>query len=418
MNLLSELIPLWATKLIPARILRKKIKKSVSDTGQAAKTTRTIFVDISTIHNCDSKTGIQRVVRAILLKLIENPPNGFEISPVFATKKDNYKRIQIECNGTYFGSHNQHNKYFDIETKNGDIFLALDLCANIIPSHEREIINWKRNGVEIYFLIYDILPLSNPEWFTKSSHNNFKRWISIIAKYSDGVICISETVKQNIEKYLKQKYSLSDSEINSKVIPLGSDISKSDPTNGEPTNADSINKLINENNYILVVGTVEPRKGHSDILKAFNILWSDADDTPLLVIAGKAGWKTENLQHEIRQHKFINKKLIWVDDASDEFLTKLYKNCKGVLVGSFAEGYGLPLVEANYYGAPILARNLPVFRELCLTNITYYESSTPLALSKAISNWLKKENSDCKNKIATTWEASKSQLLRSMGIFD
>jgi hypothetical protein len=99
-------------------------------------------------------------------------------------------------------------------------------------------------------------------------------------------------------------------------------------------------------------------------------------------------------------------------------LAKLYKNCRGVLIGSFAEGYGLPLVEANYYGASILARNLPVFKELSLSNITYYESSTPSALSEAISTWIKKDNSGCKHSKVTTWEISKNQLLESMNIFD
>ena len=418
MNLLSKFIPLWIIKLFPVNIVRKQINKISPNTEQIKQATKTIFVDISTIHNCDSKTGIQRVVRAILLKLIDNPPNGFKISPVYATKKTNYKAISVHTNSDYFGGYKPDNDYCEMITDHGDIFLALDLCANIIPFHEREIIKWKTNGVKIYFLVYDILPLSNPEWFTKKSHNNFKCWTRTIARYSDGVICISETVRQNVEQYFKHKYYLSALEINTTVIPLGSDLSNSHPSTGEPTNVDLINRLLENKEYILVVGTVEPRKGHSEILKAFDILWTGNYEIPLLVIVGKAGWKTENLQKTIRQHKFINKKLMWIDDASDAFLAKLYKNCQGVLIGSFAEGYGLPLVEANYYGVSILARNLPVFKELSLTNITFYESSTPFALSEAISTWIKKDNSGCKRSKVTTWEISKSQLLKSMNIFD
>ncbi len=75
---------------------------------------------------------------------------------------------------------------------------------------------------------------------------------------------------------------------------------------------------------ILMVGTLEPRKGHADAVSAFEKLW-DEGSTLQLIICGKEGWVLDDLSTRIRQHPEFGKRLFWFEGASDHTLRKLYQ---------------------------------------------------------------------------------------------
>lgn len=135
-----------------------------------------------------------------------------------------------------------------------------------------------------------------------------------------------------------------------------------------------------------MVGTVEPRKGHADALSAFEILWNRGSKLRL-VICGKKGWMQDALLSRIQKHPLFGEKLFWFEGASDYTLDILYRNCTGVLVASEGEGFGLPLVEAGSIGKPILARDIPVFREVAGDNATYFSGDVN-ELSSSITRWV------------------------------
>lgn len=128
-----------------------------------------------------------------------------------------------------------------------------------------------------------------------------------------------------------------------------------------------------------MVGTIEPRKGYADALSAFDQLWSNNSDI-VLVIVGKPGWKTEQLQQRMQNHQEYGKRLYWFKAASDEFLLKLYQSSTGILVASEAEGFGLPLIEALYHGKPVLARDIEVFHEVVADGVVYFKNNLAEAL--------------------------------------
>jgi glycosyltransferase involved in cell wall biosynthesis len=123
-----------------------------------------------------------------------------------------------------------------------------------------------------------------------------------------------------------------------------------------------------------MVGTLEPRKGHQQMLGIFEQLWNQDEDIQL-VIVGRHGWLMEEFLEKLKNHGELSKRLYWLPGASDEFLAKIYDACTCLLAGSIDEGYGLPLVEAIQRDKSVLARDIEVFREIGGLNVSYFKDN-------------------------------------------
>jgi glycosyltransferase involved in cell wall biosynthesis len=140
--------------------------------------------------------------------------------------------------------------------------------------------------------------------------------------------------------------------------------------------------------FSLMVGTLEPRKGHADVLAAFDELWRQGMDHRL-VLVGRMGWQTEALRDTIRNHPEHGDKLQWFDDVGDLELEQIYQACEGVIIASHAEGFGLPLIEALGHLKPVLARDLPIFRIHEERGARYFPAAGNAALIGAcIGDWV------------------------------
>ena len=137
-----------------------------------------------------------------------------------------------------------------------------------------------------------------------------------------------------------------------------------------------------------MVGTIEPRKGHREVLDAFELLWERNVEVNL-VIVGKEGWMVGELTNRIRGHHKKNVNLYWFNGISDAYLEKIYAASTCLIAASHGEGFGLPLIEAAQHGIPILARDIPVFREVAGKNATYFKAEKAEEMSEAIISWLK-----------------------------
>jgi glycosyltransferase involved in cell wall biosynthesis len=202
------------------------------------------------------------------------------------------------------------------------------------------------------------------------------------------------------------------------VITLGADIEASFPSEGLPEDVEKVFLEIARRPTILMVGTIEPRKGYLQTLRAFERLWQQ-DCNVNLVIIGRRGWKTDSLQQKIRSHSQKNIRLWWFENGSDELLKRLYNVASGVIVSSEAEGFGLPLVESILHGLPVLARDIDVFREVAGDAVTYFDSDDAYSLSLSIKNWLIGINSGeirSQDISVTSWHDSAKQLCRSLGL--
>jgi glycosyltransferase involved in cell wall biosynthesis len=106
------------------------------------------------------------------------------------------------------------------------------------------------------------------------------------------------------------------------------------------------------------------------------------------VIVGKKGWLVDELHQRIISHSEVGKRLFWIDSASDQFLEKLYETCTCLIAASYGEGFGLPLIEAAQHQTPMIARNLPVFKEVAGDAAYYFDGLLPSDLANAVLAWL------------------------------
>lgn len=379
-----------------------------------------LFVDITELHRHDSHSGIQRVVRSVLHQLFKSVDaagtSGYRLQLVYATDGYGYKAAQA-FTARWLGQQAalQTNSVDDdwINPRPGDMFLGLDLNFNIDDAHQTYFADLRHRGVGVYFVVYDLLPVLFKETFVPELVRRYAFWLSVVAQ-QDGVICISQAVAAELRTWLQVNAPASLNTLNVDWFALGADIESSVPTKGLPENGQAILAQLAAAPTFLAVGTLEPRKRQAQILEAFELLWAQGSPAQL-VIVGKQGWLTEELAVRLRQHPQQGQQLFWFENASDEFLEQLYASATCLIAASEAEGFGLPIVEAARHGLPVIARDIPVFREVAQTHAYFYAGGTAAALAEAVQTWLvlfaEGRAPDSSQIRRTSWAESTRQLL-------
>jgi glycosyltransferase involved in cell wall biosynthesis len=186
-----------------------------------------------------------------------------------------------------------------------------------------------------------------------------------------------------------------------------------------PDNATSIVQKSRAAPTFLMVGTMEPRKGHQQTLAAFETLWAQGVRANL-VIVGKQGWRVEDLVQRLRNHPELGTQLHWLESVSDEYLEVIYSVSSCLIAASEGEGFGLPLIEAAQHHLPIIARDLLVFREIAGAHAFYFNGLKPGDLAEALIQWLKlyevKSHVQSSGMNWLTWAQSTKMLLARLGI--
>lgn len=191
----------------------------------------------------------------------------------------------------------------------------------------------KPKNKKLVVTVHDITPL------IFSKHHNFKRKIyyQVIVKkllhQANKIISISETTKKDLIKF----YKIPESKI--KVIYHGVSI--------KHTSKPIPKKYKIDSEYILYVGTVEPRKNLIRLIEAYNKI----KPKEKLVIVGASGWKNKDI------YKKQNKNIIFTGYIPDEDLNKFYSNAKIFIYPSLYEGFGLPILEAMACKTPVITSN-------------------------------------------------------------
>ncbi|OJV61582.1 MAG: hypothetical protein BGO35_06220 [Burkholderiales bacterium 64-34] len=240
------------------------------------------------------------------------------------------------------------------------------------------------SGVDVRFVLYDLLPITMPQYFPEGARDNHERWVEVAAK-TDGLICISETVAQEFEQWRQHHLPTAMPRVD--WFHMGADIVGASPSRGVPVETGAILNQLLECPTFIMVGTLEPRKGHAQVLDAADALWNSKRKFNL-VLVGKQGWRVDALAKRLRKHPLIGKKLFWLEGISDEYLEKVYEFADCLIAASFGEGFGLPLIEAAQHKIPIIARDIPIFREVAGDCATYFTADGPNELKKTIENWL------------------------------
>jgi len=155
------------------------------------------------------------------------------------------------------------------------------------------------------------------------------------------------------------------------VIPFGCDHV---PTSAPPRPAGF------GEDYVLTIGTIEPRKNHRTLLQAMRLLPSPGLQ---LVVVGRRGWECEDIAAELRaaEHEGLVR---WIDDACDELAFALMAHARALVYPSLWEGFGFPPLEAMAMRVPVVAHDCAPLRELTEDAALLIDSRRPDDLAGAI----------------------------------
>ena len=338
-------------------------------------TKKRIFVDVSELYARDAKTGIQRVVKNILKRWAEYQTPTIEVLPVFSEIGEPYK----VCDLRKLGISKSQKRFEYIPTyRQGDIFV-LDWQAHVQIPKKEFYKSLRERGVKINFVIYDLLCVTLPEFFPRGSQELFKSWLDVVS-HGDGIIAISETVMEESKTWFeKNSYQCQYDKF--QFFKLGTDFASYHFENIIPSNNSTSGEV-----HFLLVGTIEPRKGHQEVLQAFRELW-DRGLNITLTFVGKRGWHQQCFYDQLEYERQKNNKFFWYDNAEDATLNGLYGHSDCLICASYGEGFGLPIIEGAQRGLPLIVRDIPVFREVAQENATYF--GTPNEnLTETIALWL------------------------------
>ena len=374
-----------------------------------------LLLDISELAQHDAKTGIQRVVRSVLQELLQNPPDGYRIEPIYATKEHGY-RYARRFTARFLGIGEVSLDDEPIYATSGDVFFAPDWAPDVVRIYEKSIAALRLNGVKVIFYVHDILPLTLPQTTHPFVHEAHMHWLQVLTRVSSGLLCNSATVMSDVKEWLSLFGPQAGHAIPLGWSHLGSDVFSEENNKLFQPGPEQSAQLAAIRRFpaFLMVGTLEPRKGHAQVVAAFELLWAKGVEVNL-VIVGKQGWMVDELAEHLRTHSRRERNLFWLQGIDDGLLEQLYAASSCLIAASLDEGFGLPLIEAARHKLPILARDIPVFREVAGEHASYFSGFAPQDLVDAIQQWLEGYQTGKTPKSDTmpwlTWAESTRQML-------
>jgi hypothetical protein len=243
----------------------------------------------------------------------------------------------------------------------------------------------RRIGVKVNFIVYDMLPAVLPQFFPGEFQETFTQWLSLVSQ-GDKVSCVSRAVADEFFDWLTVfgKHRLRPLEIAwfhpglSATPGFGKDA---------PHTISEIVASASTCPTFLMVGSIESWRGYAQTLGAFERLWRD-DVNVRLIIAGTPGKMADSIKQELRNHQEAHRRLFWMESLSEPQLIELYRSSTCLILASEGEGYSFTIREAAKNNLPIIARDIPIFRELAEAQAFYFSGSSASALAEALLEWL------------------------------
>lgn len=276
-----------------------------------------------------------------------------------------------------------------------EVFGHLDRFAFFrdMPDHELQ---------RYRFLVFDLLPITHPEYFGPLGRCHFCAYTQIIRRARNCGF-ISEYTRDMYYSRLKRTGVRQGT-----VLPLGCNALGARPARLH------LNRPLN----FTVLGTIEPRKNHELILQAFEPLLQQVEGLRLSFI-GKMGWVEPNFAQKVQTLASDKTSgFVFRSTPGDEEIRSCVEQSRATIYVSSAEGYGLPPVESMWGGTPVIAsRTIPSLENLGSAGIHYVEPLTALNLRKAVLAFLDDDYANRKVQEAfachlPTWKSFTEEVLR------
>lgn len=302
----------------------------------------------------------------------------------------------------------QKKLYKKVAVARGDTFL-IPMGEWYSKDYIRTISGYKSQGLKLVQMSYDMLPIVAPQYSGHSTNNMYK-YNKAVFPLCDLILAISEHTKTDVEKWLKQE-KLSVPRI--EVFRLGDVFAEAQAV--RPRSENFLRSGLKGNDYLLCVGTLEARKNHTLLYYVYKLANQKGLSLPKLVIAGRRGWRSDDLFDFITNDPETREKIILLTETSDEELSWLYSHCLFSIYPSFYEGWGLPIAESIAHGTPCISSNTSSMPEVAGDKIEYFSPLSTDGCLAAIEKLLdpaglKKAQRRIRQYDPTSWDESFSRI--------
>lgn len=209
----------------------------------------------------------------------------------------------------------------------------------------------RRTGQRPVYMVHDLIPLTHPEYCRPGEQERHALRLQQLLASAAGVLANSEHTAEGLRRFAQDRQLA--------LPPL-----QAAPLAPADLRAPSTEAPL-ARPYFVVLGTIEPRKNHWLLLHLWRELVTQlGTQAPHLVVIGQRGWECENVVDLLDRCEALRGYVHELPACSDEQLAGWLVHARALLFPSFAEGYGLPLVEALRLGTPAIASPLPAFHEI------------------------------------------------------
>lgn len=228
------------------------------------------------------------------------------------------------------------------------------------------------------FFLHDIIPVTYPEYCRPQEGARHRVRLDTALQLGAGIITNSAVTLDELQRYAASAgITFPPAAVASLAPPVL-------PAPGRPLLAQP---------YFLMIGTIEPRKNHTLLLQLWRrLVQTHGDRAPHLVIVGRRGWECENVVDLLERCEQLRGFVHERADCDDGELATWLGHARALLFPSFAEGYGLPLVEALLARTPVVASDLPAFREIAGVVPEYLDPLDGPAWQVAIEDYMQPDS--------------------------
>ena len=246
------------------------------------------------------------------------------------------------------------------------------------------------HGVIIAQMLYDLLPLTHPQFFLQGHPLIFSDWLMRMNQAVDLVVACSERTRKD---YLAASIERGQTPARVSIVRLAHEYLESpQPKNVFTPLYEKVSTPVlfaARLPYALCVGTTEVRKNNFGLARIWDKLRKKhGPSLPRLIFAGRRGWMNEDFEGYLRRNSELQDFVKLVDSPSDEELAFLYRNCLFTLFPSFCEGWGLPIGESLWFGRPAITSNLSSMPEVAGDFADYADPYDAASLEAAIERML------------------------------
>lgn len=220
----------------------------------------------------------------------------------------------------------------------------------------------RRPDIRAVFFVHDIIPIDYPEYGVPGEDARHRVRMATVSRHAAAVIVNSHDVGERLAAFLTREGwrvpPITVAHLGVEPVFAGEPVLA-----GRPVLASGPTPP-----YFVVCGTIEARKNHLLLLQVWRELaWRHGDAAPKLVVVGRRGWESEAAADLLDRCPGVRRHVIEASGLSSAGLAELVRGARALLMPSFAEGYGIPIVEALTLGTPVIASDIPVHREVAGT---------------------------------------------------